>query len=281
MIISMINTIGAIRNNSVAPSFTGLLDTYSGAAVGYSLRRLRTAYSGNCIKVRRSVGGVTTYQDIGFVNNILDTASLLTFIGVGNDGFIDTWYDQTVNGRDMAYTETTSRQPRIVLNGSVELINSKPAIKSVNATSGLYSSYDPDGGVSGKQIFMVAQRTSVTDRMMLLGTYSSIGDYYMYGKLGSGVTKNSNNLVFTSLRKDGATFAPTNIGAIYTAFANQSIISSNAVFTYTGVKLALGYYISANTVFPMYDTQELVIFENQTNQVPKETAINSFYNAYV
>jgi len=274
------NTIGSLRKASSTPSFVGLLDTYSGAAVGYSLRRLRTAYSGNCIKVRRSVGGATTYQDIGFVNNILDTASLLTFIGVGNDGFIDTWYDQSGNGRNMAYTETISRQPRIVLNGSMEFINSKPAIKAVNATSGLYSPYDPDGGVSGKQIFMVAQRTSVTDRMMLLGTYLNGGDYYMYGRSGNTITKNSNNVAVTSLRKDGATFAPANIGAVYTAFANQSIISSNSVFSSVGVQLAIGYTVKNNSLFPMYDTQELVIFENQTNQAAKEMAINSFYNAY-
>ena len=76
------------------PTPSLLLDTYPNAAVAYSLRKLRTDYSGNAIRVRRSSDNVE--QDFGFVGNDLDTASLLTFCGVGN-GFITTWYDQSTN----------------------------------------------------------------------------------------------------------------------------------------------------------------------------------------
>jgi len=61
------------------PAFTGLLDTYPNAAVAYSLRKLRSAYTGSAIRVRRSVDNVE--QDFGFVNNVLDTDSLLDFVG--------------------------------------------------------------------------------------------------------------------------------------------------------------------------------------------------------
>jgi hypothetical protein len=61
-----------------ASAVTPLLDNYPGATVAYSLRKLRTAYSGNAIKVRRSSDNLE--QDIGFVGNDLDTASLLTFV---------------------------------------------------------------------------------------------------------------------------------------------------------------------------------------------------------
>ena len=37
-----------------APAPSLLLDTYPNAAVAYSLRKLRTAYSGSAIRVRRS-----------------------------------------------------------------------------------------------------------------------------------------------------------------------------------------------------------------------------------
>jgi len=40
----------------------------------YSLRKLRSAYTGSAIRVRRSSD--STEQDIGFVNNELDTVSL-------------------------------------------------------------------------------------------------------------------------------------------------------------------------------------------------------------
>ena len=52
-----------------------LLDTYTGAAAAYSLRLLRSAYTGSAIRVRNSSN---SEADIGFVNNVLDTASLLT-----------------------------------------------------------------------------------------------------------------------------------------------------------------------------------------------------------
>lgn len=56
-----------------------LLDTYPNAAVAYSLRKLRTAYTGNAIRVRRSIDNAE--QDISFVGNDLDTASMLDFVG--------------------------------------------------------------------------------------------------------------------------------------------------------------------------------------------------------
>jgi len=80
--------LGIIGSEEVF-DFIGLLDTYPNAAVAYSLRKLRTAFMGSAIRVRRSSDN--TEQDIGFVNNELDTSSLTTFCGAGN-GFVTTWY---------------------------------------------------------------------------------------------------------------------------------------------------------------------------------------------
>ncbi|MFN5753372.1 MAG: hypothetical protein ACK47G_13095, partial [Pseudanabaena sp.] len=55
-----------------------LLDTYTNAAVAYSLRQLRTAYTGAAIRVRRSSDNAE--QDINFVSGDLDTQSLLDFV---------------------------------------------------------------------------------------------------------------------------------------------------------------------------------------------------------
>jgi hypothetical protein len=56
-----------------------LLDLFPNAAVAYSLRKLRTAYTGSAIRVRRSSDN--TEQDINFVGGDLDTQSLLDFVG--------------------------------------------------------------------------------------------------------------------------------------------------------------------------------------------------------
>jgi len=108
----------------VASTSALLLDTYPGAAAAYSLRKLRTAYNGSAIRVRRSSDN--TEQDIGFVNNELDTASLLTFCGVGN-GFITTWYDQSGNIKN-ATQATAGAQPQIINGGVIYTKNTKPSI---------------------------------------------------------------------------------------------------------------------------------------------------------
>ena len=101
-----------------------LLDTYSGASAAYSLRKLRTAYTGYAIRVRRSSDN--TSQDIGFdANGTLDTTTLLSFVGAGN-GFVSIWYDQS--GNYNLSQNTSSNQPSIVLSGVLNSQNGKPVL---------------------------------------------------------------------------------------------------------------------------------------------------------
>jgi uncharacterized membrane protein len=115
-----------IGSTEVWSSFTGLLDTYTGAAAAYSLRKLRTAYTGSAIEVRRDSDNAT--QDIGFVNNELDTSTLATFCS-GTDGFVTTWYDQSGNGRNATQT-TAANQPKIYdsVSGVIQE-NGKPSVQ--------------------------------------------------------------------------------------------------------------------------------------------------------
>jgi len=106
------------------PAFTGLLNDYSGAAAAYSLRLLDNTYTGDAIRVRRSSDN--TEQNIGFVNNELDTASLETFAGAG-DAFVTTWYDQSGNGNDVV-NATASSQPKIIENGTTITEGTKPSL---------------------------------------------------------------------------------------------------------------------------------------------------------
>lgn len=120
-----------------AVSTSLLLDAYPNAAFGYSLRKLRAGYGGNCIKVRRSSDNTT--QDIGFSSNVLDTASMLTFVGA-NNGFIETWYDQSGNGYDVTQA-TQANQPQIVASGAVLTQNSLPSAQFDGTNDGLASAF--------------------------------------------------------------------------------------------------------------------------------------------
>jgi hypothetical protein len=102
-----------------------LLDTYSGAAAAYSLRKLRTDYTGSAIRVRRASDSAE--QDIGFtLAGELDVAALTAFCGAG-DGFVAVWYDQQNSNNGVQVTATS--QPKIFdsVTGIITE-NSKPAI---------------------------------------------------------------------------------------------------------------------------------------------------------
>jgi hypothetical protein len=93
-----------------------IVDVYS-APVAYDLMKLSSTAT-NCIRVRRSSDN--TEQDIGFDGNDLDTASLLSFVGV-NDGFVTKWYNQGTAGASYDASQTTAgSQPLIVSAGTIE-----------------------------------------------------------------------------------------------------------------------------------------------------------------
>ena len=110
--------------NPTAATFS-ILDNYIGASAAYSLRKVRTAYTGSAIRVRRSSDNQE--MDIAFnASGDLDTTTLLSFVGSG-DGFVARWYDQSGNN-DYAYNTTASSQPRIVISGVVTTSGNRPAI---------------------------------------------------------------------------------------------------------------------------------------------------------
>lgn len=106
-------------------TYVGLLDTYTGAAASYSLRKMRGAYTGYAIRVRRSSDNTTL--DIGFkADGTLDTTALLTFVGAGN-GFVSIWYDQSTNGKNATQLASVN-QPYIVVSGTLQTLNGKPSL---------------------------------------------------------------------------------------------------------------------------------------------------------
>jgi PKD repeat protein len=82
--------------------------------VAYSLRKLRTAYSGPAIRVERSSDN--TQLDIGFLGFELDVDAASAFAGVGTLKVV-TWYDQTLTGKNA--TALYAHAPTLVLEGTL------------------------------------------------------------------------------------------------------------------------------------------------------------------
>jgi len=104
------------------------LDSVSGAVAAYSLRKLRAAYAGKAIRVRRSSDNLEL--DIGFnASGDLDTTALLAHVLTGN-GYVVTWYDQSGNGLNATQPTATNaaNQPLIVISGAINTLGTHPSI---------------------------------------------------------------------------------------------------------------------------------------------------------
>ena len=109
-----------------------LLDTLSAPAfAALSSRKLSAGYSGSAMKVRRSSDNAT--QNIGFMNNVLDTAGLASFVG-SNSGFVDTFFDQSGNGNNCTQS-TGTNQPRVVNLGTNDTQNGNVAPLWISANT--------------------------------------------------------------------------------------------------------------------------------------------------
>jgi hypothetical protein len=253
-----------------------LLDLYPNADVAYSLRLLRTAYSGNAIRVRRSSDN--TEQDIGFVGNDLDTASLLTFCGAGN-GFVTTWYDQSENTRNATQT-TAIFQPQIVLSGALLTVNSKTCmsldgtndrlnITSFNFNSTNYNSFVGKRQASGRRLYGLGGNQYV---------YALWFDnkYYLQSKstgfqTSSALDTTTNQLLLTGL----------NNGTDQEIYKNSNVVASTFVpFTLATAINAIGAYVGSN--FAYCELQEIVFYnsDQSANRTAIETNINDYYAIY-
>ncbi len=102
--------------------FVGAYDAIPSIAAAYSSRRLRTAYTGSLLRLRRSSDN--TESDIGYTaDGDLDTAAVAAFVG-GGSGYIVNWYDQSSNGYNATQT-TAASQPLYVASGQ----NGRPVVR--------------------------------------------------------------------------------------------------------------------------------------------------------
>lgn len=149
-----IGAIGRIgRGDHQAAPFVGALDAVAATpASAYSTRRLRASYYGPALRVRRASDNAE--QDIGFTPaNVLDTAALLAFTGVGS-GFDAVWYDQFASAQHATQT-TAGSQPRVVDAGAIETINGRPALRF---NPGYLQSFTSGAGLTGASVAAVFVR---------------------------------------------------------------------------------------------------------------------------
>ena len=261
------------------PAVSLLLDTYSGAAAAYSLRKLRTAYIGNAIRVRRSSDN--TEQDFGFVSNVLDTASLLTFCGAGS-GFVTTWYDQSGNAKNSTQT-TAANQPRIVNAGVLDLVNGKAAILGDGSNDTLF--------VTG---LILTNPTSIFTVVDKVGTSGVFGLITGANTLGGAFTLTTSGYTFF---QNGASQTPayannnqsllvaktSTTGTDWEFYGNNTTVTNGGqnIGTTIGSRVYLFDRYGISSRANMY-MQEYIVWnsDQMTNRAGIQTEINTYYTIY-
>jgi hypothetical protein len=254
-----------------------LLDLYPNAAAAFSLRKLRTAYAGSAIRVRRSSDN--TEQDIGFVAGQLDTVSLLAFCGVGN-GFVTTWYDQSGNARN-ATNSTAANQPQIVSSGVVILTNTKPSLLFNGATQRFDLPTISFTLNSISFVCVIKSNTLVNNgfafsnpdsNRIYLGYIVSSISYCGYAdsatKFNLGESTTNQELL--------ELYAGTNVNAYKNTVASTQVTSSTA--SDNGQDLSIGSYQQGSFILGFYNgnIQEIIFYT--TNQIANRTGIESNIN---
>jgi len=274
----MIGTKLGIYSQQNQATVSLLLDTYP-ATAAYSLRKIRTAYSGSAIRVRRSLDNAE--QHIGFDgSNNLDTSSLLSFVGA-NNGFVTTWYDQ--QGSDNATNVTAAQQPQIVSSGSVIYEGSLPTLDFAGAQQLIKSST----ALSDVSLFTVMTSNNASSEMTAInlqdGTNTcflhlnrSTNNSLVYGSYnGTAVSQEGGNIsgqllasgfsisnASANLFIDGVDVNQAYLGR--SNFGNSTIGSRSGSFWLTGNVSEFIYYNSSQSA----------------NRTAIEANINSYYSIY-
>jgi len=284
-----------------------LLDLYPSAAAAYSLRKLRAAYTGSALRVRRSSDN--TEQNIGFdILGNLDTSALTTFCS-GTDGFVTTWYDQSGNSNN-ATQATASKQPQIVNSGIIINVNSKPCLQFTNSSNQFLTNLTPIFTFTGSSTLFHTSRNRNTS----LNQYGSI--------ISQGGTGSQNGLgiqwqQFYSASTQACTdlYGISGISTSSTQSSNTQYLATfqwtdwsthrtngNSIIAINGVNQSLSTYGVLNPANLLAnpnrigsfdgtsgggsflgDIQEIVIYTNVlsgTNIDGAESNINSYYGIY-
>jgi hypothetical protein len=270
-----------------------LLDEFPNAAAAYSLRLLTTAYTGNCIEVRRSSDNAL--QNIGFVNGVLDTASLLLFVGAG-DGFVRTWYDQSGNQNNLIGS-VNSNHPQLVVSGSLNLRNNKPFLLFTtnrllgtaifnNVGYGSVFSLQKQTAQTGTNRVVFQQWTKSSNGKAFLGHFANTGIRIGGRRLETDSfqtvglqTWSGNEFVTTSFYK----WVEAKLESYINGQSNGILDPFQTAGNTETSTLPLQVGADANNVFNFNgEIKELVFYEiDQTaNRTAIESNINDYYNIF-
>ena len=211
-----------------------LFDVFAASGVtpyaAFSLRKVNSAYTGACIRIRRASDNAES--DIGFVSNVVDTASIITFSS-GSIASIVYVYDQSGNNRHR-YTGTAVRQPHIMTAANVIYTqNGRTAIFLSTASHTLQQNTAWQITGANSSCFLVYRESAAQDNLLYFGNTNAFTHAASSGSgasayLTATTSLNKVNNVTQTLSTRGQCY--TQLSARATSIAHYTDINLQASF---------------------------------------------------
>jgi hypothetical protein len=252
-----------------------------------------TDYVSGRIRANNFSGGATTSPDIeangtyvyevtlgdggtswGFGSSTGTTLKVASFKveQLTANGLVRTMYSQ--GNSITAQQATDSRQPLLVINGVLQMENGFPIMRRNGADGSMIIDYDVDDAVA-RSFFYVGKNPS--QQFALLGTNDGGSDYGYLGIDGNNGATNS-NLNETNQRLNLSAWDAINRDNVYDDLINQFLVVVQCSFNYGNTGLALGFRLTGSVV-GMADTQEVIMYENATDNEGKEANSDAYWKA--
>lgn len=259
-----------------------LLDKYPTPTVILCLRHRRGDYTGPAIRVRRSRDN--SELDVWFDSDgDLDVNALLVFVGNG-DGFVVVLYDQSGKGHHFVQL-IFSRQPRIVIGGTLVTRNNKPSMRFLN--SSLVCTMNTGDIVSQQKessIFSVFE-SAPKDGAFFATKYSSSSVIGLYLPWIDGNTYyEMKDSISVSLRWDSLSLGSfvrntTNV-FINNNNVNRRTVINNPNFPPLTEEIALGSYPDGANPIDGYISEFIAYNSYLPNHESLVTELNDYYQVY-
>ena len=262
--------------------FNSFIREFTGASAAYSLQDLAVGSgSTRVVRVRRS----SDNAEDDFAASEVANGTLTTWVGSGNDGFVETWYDQSGNGRD-ATQSTAGNQPKIVSGGALVLRNGKPTVDFYNNSSFSTSAFTDGSAHSSFAVINNQAANSNRKVFYAKAEFPNKGFVWNYrgdqtaGKYDSvSFDGSTRSLIYNNSSSPLYALVSTFINSSKKLFINGSTAASSSnSFVADDGTLTIG----SPSFGTGFDIQEIIIYDSdQTDNRPDiETNINDRYEIY-